>query len=152
MRAQELAEDLPTLQPDDEVLRAVELIADYRVAAVGITGPNRELLAVLAPCDVLRLLVPGPVLESSALARVIEESYADHLAETLGRQRLRDLLPDLPQRIPVVPDSATAVVLAVVMAQSGCPLAVVRDGPHLRGVVTTDKLLHALLAANREPA
>jgi CBS-domain-containing membrane protein len=152
MRAQELAVDLLTLQPDDEVLRAVELIADHRVAAVGIAGPNRELLAVLSPCDVLRLLVPGPVRESPALARVIEEHHADHLAETMGRQRLRDLLPGLPQHIPIVPASATALVLAAVMTQSGCPLAVVRDGPHLHGVVTPDQLLHALLAANREPA
>lgn len=152
MRAHQLAEELPSLQPDDEVLRAAEMIADDGAAGVGVVNADGELLAVLAPCDVLRLLVPGPVQESPPLARVIEEPYADHVVEALRGRRLRELLPEWPQHIPVVPADATAIELGLVMVKSCSPVAVVRSGSRNHGAITAERLLRAWLATSRQPA
>jgi CBS domain-containing protein len=154
MRARDLAEPYPSVNLDDLALDAARLLAEHRLPGVLVLDGPDTPVAVLPASQLVRLLVPGYVLDDPTLAAVIDESHADRLCDRLEGVRVRDCLPrDAPA--PAIADADdTAVEIAALMARTRSPLAAVLERPthrhtgsvgRLLGVITASHLLHRLL-------
>ncbi|WP_431682789.1 CBS domain-containing protein [Kitasatospora sp. KL5] len=153
MRARDLAEPYPTVSLDDQALDAARLLAEHRLPGVLVVDGPDTPVAILPSSQLVRLLVPGYVMEDPTLAAVIDEAHADRLAAALAGLRVRECLPkDSPA--PAVADAEdTAVEIAALMARNRSPLAAVVERPadrhsgggRLLGVITASHLLHRLL-------
>ena len=148
VRARELAEELPTVGPDDTAWDAARLIAGNGLPGIAVVDQGGRPVAVLPASQVLRWVVPSYVQDDPSLARVFGEADADRMsAEGLNGRRVRDLLPAKGHRVELagVDGDATVVECAAEMARLRSPLLVVVDGGQVRGVLTASHLLEKLL-------
>ncbi|BFV60774.1 CBS domain-containing protein [Kitasatospora sp. CMC57] len=153
MRARDLAEPYPTVGLDDQALEAARLLAENRLPGVLVVDGPGMPHALLPASQLVRLLVPGYVLEDPTLAAVIDEAHADRLCAALAGLTVRQCLPkDAPA--PAVADADdTAIEIAALMARTRSPLVAVVERPvghpkaagELLGVITASHLLHRLL-------
>jgi len=150
VRARDLAQDLPTVSPDDSALTATRLIAARRLPGIAVVDAGGRPVAVLPASQVLRSVVPGYVQEDPALARVMDEAGAERLCvDNLAGERVGDLLPSSRHRVELaaVDGDATVLECAAVMARLRSPLLVVVDDGRVRGLLTAAHLLEVLLPA-----
>ena len=151
MRARELAEELPTVGPDDAAWDAARLIAGNRLPGVAVIDRDGRPVAVLPASQVLRWVVPSYIQDDPSLARVFGEADADRMcSEELTGKRVRDLLPaKAHHRVELarVGGDATVVECAAEMARLRSPLLVVVDDGQVRGLLTASHLLEKLLPA-----
>ena len=150
MRARDLAQDLPTVRPDDRAFTAARLIAEHRAPGIAVVDADGHPVAVLPASQVLRVVVPGYVQEDPALARVVDEAGAERLClQRLADERVVDLLPPVRQRVELaaVDGDATVLECAALMARLRSPLVVVVEDRRVRGLLTAAHLLEVLLPA-----
>jgi CBS domain-containing protein len=145
VRAIELAETFPTVGLDDVAMRALLLVSRHGLPGVVVTDEWGRVVAVVPAADVLRFVVPRYIQDAPCLARVCDEAFADQVAKQLASSPVRDVLPDRPRTAPAVRARATAVELAEAMARWRSPLAVIRQGEEILGVVTAACLLDHLV-------
>ena len=136
-----MAEEFPVVSLDDEARQAVELLASRRLPGLIVTRPDGSPYAVLPASQVVRFLVPSYVQDDPSLARVIDESLADRVADKLAGTTVRKLLPDEPGEIPVVNHDDTILEIAAIMARLRCPLVVVTRDRAIVGAITASRLL-----------
>jgi hypothetical protein len=136
-----MAEDFPVVSLDDQARQAVELLASRRLPGLIVTRPDGSPYAVLPASQVVRFLVPSYVQDDPSLARVIDESLADRVADKLAGVTVRKLLPDEPSEIPVVNHDDTILEIAAIMARLRCPLVVVVRDRRIVGAITASRLL-----------
>jgi hypothetical protein len=136
-----MAEDFPVVSLDDQARQAVELLASRRLPGLIVTRPDGSPYAVLPASQVVRFLVPSYVQDDPSLARVIDESLADRVADKLAGVTVRKLLPDEPSEIPVVNHDDTILEIAAIMARLRCPLVVVVRDRRIIGAITASRLL-----------
>jgi CBS domain-containing protein len=156
VRARGLAEQLPTVGPDDAAWDAARLVAAHRLPGIAVVDQLGRPVAVLPATQVLRWVVPSYVQDDPSLARVFTEADADRLCtDGLRGKRVRDLLPEKGHhRIELagVDGDATVVECAAEMARLRSPLlVVVDDGGQVHGVLTASHLLEKLLPDAGEP-
>ncbi len=150
MRARDLAQDLPTVGPDDPASTAARLIAERRLPGIAVVDAVGRPVAVLPASQVLRAVVPDYVREDPALARVVDEAGAERLCvQRLVDQRVADLVPSGRHRVELaaVDGDATVLECAALMARLHSPLLVVVEDHRIRGLLTAAHLLEVLLAA-----
>ncbi|MBB6380553.1 CBS domain-containing protein [Pseudonocardia eucalypti] len=148
MKARDLAQPLPTVTVDSAALEAARLIAERRLPGIAVLDHQQRPVALLPASDVLRAVVPEPVLDDPSLAGVVDEASADRLCtEGLGRKRVADLMRPVHQRVELaaVEPHDTVVECAALMARLHSPAVVVIDNGELVGVVTAAHLLEVLL-------
>lgn len=149
VKARDLAEQLPTVGPDDAAWDAVRLIASWRLPGIAVVDATGRPVAVLPASQVLRFVVPAYIQDDPSLARVLDEVSADRLCtDGLGPKRVRDLLPATGHRVELaeVDGDATVVECAAQMARLDSPLLVVVDASdQVRGLLTASHLLEVLL-------
>ena len=143
-----MAEVAPVVDLDTSALAAVRLLAERRLPALVVTKADGSPHSILPASQVVRFLVPGYVLEDPSLARVMNESMADHACDKLRRKSVRDLLPTERRELPVVNHDDTIIEVAAIMARLRCPLAAVMKGNQLIGVITASRLLELALQPN----
>ncbi|SEG11803.1 CBS domain-containing protein [Thermomonospora echinospora] len=150
MLARELARDFPTIDLDSDALEAARLLVERGLPGLIVVDSARHPVAVLPGSQLLRFVVPRYVQDDPTLAHVYAERQADRLADRLRGHRVRDLLPERPQRLPVVEGGATAMEIAALMAAEHSPLvAVVESGsgpepPMIGAISVVDLLARAL--------
>ncbi len=156
VRARDLAQDLPSVGPEDAAWDAARLIATHRLPGIAVVDKDGHPVAVLAASQVLRYVVPGYIQEDPSLARVLDEASADRLgAQGLAGKRVRDLLPSSRHRVELagVDGDATVLECAAEMARLRSPLLVVVDpGGAVHGLLTASHLLEVLLPPEDQPA
>jgi CBS domain-containing protein len=148
VRARDLAQDLPTVGPDDPALTAARLIADGRLPGIAVVDGSGHPVAVLPASQVLRIVVPGYVQDDPALARVVDEPGAERMClQSLAEERVGNLLPTGRHRMDLaaVDGDATVLECAAVMARLRSPLLVVVEDGRVRGLLTAAHLLEVLL-------
>jgi hypothetical protein len=101
---------------------------------------------VLPASQVVKFLVPSYVQDDPSLARVIDESLADQIADRLAGVKVRKLLSSQPDELPVVNHDDTALEIAAIMARLHCPLVVVLKDKKILGAVTASRLLELVMA------
>ena len=140
-----MAEPMPVVDLDFSALEAAQLLAERRLPALVVVEPNGAPHAILPASQVVRFLVPGYVQEDPTLARVMNESMADHAGDKLSSKRVRDLLPKDRRELPVVNHDDTIIEVAAIMARLRCPLAAVIRRGELIGVISASRLLELAL-------
>lgn len=145
MRAEEIAEDYPTISVNSNALDAARMLAEHRLPGLLVMDRSGSPHAVLPASQVVRFLVPRYVQDDPSLAGVLNESMADRCAEKLSGKTVFDVLPDHLVDVPPVNFDDTIIEVAAIMARLRSPLlAVVKDGK-LVGVITASRLLGAAL-------
>lgn len=136
-----MAEDFPVVSLDSDARQAVELLASRRLPGLIVTREDGSPYTVLPASQVVRFLVPSYVQDDPSLARVIDESFADRVADKLAGVTVKKLLPSQPAELPVVNHDDTILEIAAIMARLRCPLvAVVRD-KQIIGAISASRLL-----------
>jgi predicted transcriptional regulator len=140
-----MAEDMPLVDLDTSALEAARLLALQRLPALVVTERNGSPHSILPASQVVRFLVPGYVQDDPSLARVMNESMADHAGDKLASKRVRDLLPAERRELAAVNHDDTIIEVAATMARLRCPLAAVMKGDRLIGVISASRLLELAL-------
>ncbi|MDQ4093991.1 MAG: CBS domain-containing protein [Actinomycetota bacterium] len=148
MRAANVVETLPTARPGDDVLSAVGMVSRHGLPGLVVADERGEVVGCMSSIDLLRLALPPYVRADPGLARVFDEEHADRIAAALAGTRVRDVVGEATDRIPMAPPQATVVELAELMARKCCPLVLVEkaEGGTL-GIITVNRLLKLLVAA-----
>lgn len=141
-----MAEDFPAVGLDDDARKAVELLASRRLPGLIVTNADGSPYTVLPASQVVKFLVPSYVQDDPSLARVIDESLADQIADRLAGVKVRKLLPSQLTELPVVNHDDTALEIAAIMARLHCPLVVVLKDKKILGAVTASRLLELVMA------
>jgi CBS domain-containing protein len=133
-------------------LDAARLMAAHRLPALLVVDGRGAPEAILPASQMVKLLVPGYVVEDPTLAAVVDEDHADRLCEALAGLRVRDCLTATAPPPAIAAPDDTALEVAAQMAQARSPLVAVVDrdeaGPRLLGVITASHLLERLLAVS----
>lgn len=145
VRAAAMAEEYPVTSLDSDALDAARLLASHRLPGLVVTDERGRPHAVLGASQVVRFLVPKYVQDDPSLAGVVDESFADRVADKLAGIPVRKLLPERPSELPAVQTDDTIVEVAAVMARMRCPLVAVLDRGNLIGVITASRLLERAL-------
>jgi CBS domain-containing protein len=158
MRARDLAEEYPSVTLGSDILEAARLLAGGRLPGLLVVDERGGPQAVLPASHLVKLLVPGYVIEDPALARVVDEQHADRLCQALAGRPVSDALPPEHDRHkpPTADAEDTALEVAALMARERSPLVVVTEGggdevpargapPRMLGVITAPHLLDRLL-------
>ena len=151
VRARDLVIEFPTVRADDDALTATRLLAERHLPGLVVLDEDGRPFTVLPASQVLRFIIPRYVQDDPALARVVDESYADRMCAALANRRVAELLPRERPPLPVVGEDDTALEIAAVMAQHHSPVVAVLAGKaggggRMLGVVTSGRLLERLLA------
>ncbi|MFJ7965941.1 CBS domain-containing protein [Streptomyces sp. NPDC096324] len=151
MRARDLAEKYETVGLESDAMDAARLMAEHRLPALLVVDDQGAPKAILPASQMIKILVPGYVIEDPTLAAVVDERHADRLCAALKDRKVRDCLSKTtPPPVVAAPDD-TALEVAAQMARARSPLVAVAEkdkaGVHLLGVITASHLLERLLAA-----
>jgi CBS domain-containing protein len=145
MRAADMAEEFPVLTTDSDALEAVRMLARQRLPGILVVDASGSPYAVLPASQVVRFIVPRYVQDDPSLAGVLQESMADHVAESLEGKTVGDMLPEHLANVPPANFDHTIIEVAAVMARLRSPLIPVTRGGRLIGVITASRLLAAVL-------
>lgn len=106
-------------------------------------------VAILPASQVLRLVIPRYIQDDPALARVVDEAFADHMCDVLQGKTVSELLPAQGPELVIAEPDDNVIEVAALMAGNRSPLVAVVDGKGasapLLGVITVASLLAALL-------
>lgn len=145
MHADQMAEDYPAVvRLEADAIGAARLLAEHRLPGLVVTDGDTPH-AVVPASQVVRFLVPTYVQDDPSLARVLEESMADHAADSMDGKTVGDLIPSKGPELAVVNADDTIVEVAAIMARLRCPLAAVVRDDRIVGVITASRLLQAAL-------
>ncbi len=136
-----MAEDFPVVSADAEALEAARLLATQRLPGLIVTDERGKPCAILPASQVVKFLVPGYVQDDPSLARVVDETLADRVADKLTGTTVRKLLPERPPELPVVKADDTMLEVAALMARLRSPLVAVVDGDRIVGAIAASRLL-----------
>lgn len=152
MRARDLAVEYEAVHIDGDALEATRLMAEHRLPALLVLDTEGAPAAILPASQMIKVLVPGYVIEDPALAAVIDEGHADRMVQSLAGRTVRECLSSQSPPLAVAAPDHTALEVAALMAQARSPLVAVaekdKQGVHLLGVITASQLLHRLLGVN----
>jgi len=140
-----MAEEYPVTNLDADALDAARLMAEHRLPGLVVTDEHGRPMSILGASQVVRFLVPKYVQDDPSLAGVLDEHFADKVADKLSGRPVRDLLPKENTELATVEADDTVIEVAAIMARMRCPLVAVVDGDHVLGVITASRLLEAAL-------
>ena len=140
-----MAENFPVVSLDSDAREAVELLASRRLPGLIVVDEKGKPHSVLPASQVVRFLVPSYVQDDPSLARVIDESLADQVADKLAGMTVRKLLPSEPVELPVVNHDDTVIEVAAIMARLRCPLVAVMKDDQILGAITASRLLELVV-------
>jgi CBS domain-containing protein len=141
VHAEQIAEPYPVVTLDTNAREAAELLASQRLPGIIVVDNEQRPYSVLPASQVVRCLVPSYVQDDPSLARVIDESLADRVADRLAKVTVRQMLPDEPAELPVVNHDDTVLEVAAIMARLRCPLVAVVKDKDIVGAITAPRLL-----------
>ncbi|WP_328993651.1 CBS domain-containing protein [Kribbella sp. NBC_01245] len=146
MHAEQMAEEFPVVSLDTEAAEAVQLLASRRLPGLIVMDEKGKPHSVLPASQVVRFLVPSYVQDDPSLARVIDESFADQVADKLANETVRQLLPTEHVELPVVNHDDTVLEVAAIMARLRCPLVAVMKDKEIVGAISASRLLQLVTA------
>ncbi|MFD9701335.1 CBS domain-containing protein [Lentzea sp. NPDC059081] len=151
MQARDIAINVPTVTVDDQVAKAVRVMAVNRLPGLIVVDDRARPWTVLPGTQVLRLAVPSSYQEDPALARTIDENAADTFWVELADRTVGDVAPHHRAKPATVRDDATLLEVAALMARQHSPLVAVVDAAGaLVGAITLDRLITSLAVYTAE--
>ncbi len=151
MKARDLAAPYPTVRVDSPAADAARMLTEVGRPALVVVDEHDHPVSILPASQVLRLVIPGYIQDDPALARVVDEAFADHMCDSLAGKSVAELLPEQGPKLVVVGPDDNAIEIAALMAGNRSPLIAVVDGrgdkAPMIGAITVASLLTALLPA-----
>lgn len=151
MKARDLATPYPTVRADSPGTEAARILTEDGRPALVVVDEHDHPVAILPASQVLRFVIPRYIQDDPALARVVDEEFADHLCDVLGNKTVAELLPEKGPRLVVAEPDDNVMEVAAMMAGNRSPLVAVVDGKgkeaSMIGAITVAKLLAELLPA-----
>lgn len=145
MQARDIATHVPTVTVHDPVSTALQLMAVRRLPGIIVVDAASRPHTVLPGTQVLRLAVPEAYQHDPALARAMDETYADTFWSELDGLTVGDALPNRPAKPVKVSADATLLEVSALMARQHSPLVAVVEGDGtLVGAITLERLLTSL--------
>jgi CBS domain-containing protein len=126
--ARDLAAPYPTVTLDTDALTAARLLTEFNRPGLIVVDERQHPVAVLPGSQVLRVMIPTYVQEDAALARVLDEDFADSMCAALSAHTVRELVPKDRPVLPIANDDDTVLEIAAMMAANRSPLVAVLDG------------------------
>jgi CBS domain-containing protein len=150
MRATDLQVHLPLVDRDTSAVDAARLIAEGRLAGLVIADETGTAVAIVSAVDVLRLLIPGYVVEDMALAGVFDESGAEEVWSHAVDRKIGELVDDDKvhiHEILTIDADATLVEIAAEMTDARAQIAMVSASEHdaQPGFLTLPVVIEAIL-------
>jgi CBS domain-containing protein len=149
MLARDLAAPYPTVTLETDGLTAARLLTEHNRPGLIVVDEHRHPLAVLPGSQVLRVMIPSYVQEDPALARVLDEDFADSMCAALSARKVKELVPKDRAVLPVANGDDTVLEIAAMMAANRSPLVAVLDGKgkdaSLLGAISIADLLGRVL-------
>jgi CBS domain-containing protein len=149
VQAHELATAYPTVTVDTPADQAARLLTEHNRPGLIVVDDDQHPIAVLPGSQVLRVMIPRYVQDDPALARVLDEEFADDICAALTTKTVADLLPRDKVTLPVVGPDDTVLEIAAIMAANRSPLVAVvektGDRGRLIGAVSVSTLLGSIL-------
>jgi CBS domain-containing protein len=151
VRAEQLAEQVPTVRRETTGAEAARVVAEYRLSGLVVAGDDGVPIAVIPGSQLLGLVLPQYVREDPRLAHAYDEAGADELCRLLERSTIGELLAAkklTATKPPSVLPEDTLIEIASVMDAGHLPLILVvgRDGGY-HGVITLSRVLAAIATA-----
>ncbi|TCO58310.1 CBS domain protein [Actinocrispum wychmicini] len=140
-----MVEEYPVTSLDSDALAAARLLATHRLPGLVVTDGSGRPHSILGASQVVRFIVPKYVQDDPSLAGVLDEQFADKVANKLSGHSVRELLPKETAELAVVDADDTVIEVAAIMARMRCPLVAVLDGDSVLGVITASRLLEKAL-------
>lgn len=148
MQARDIAVNVPTITVRDSVAKAVQILALGRLPGLIVVDDRARPMTVLPGSQVMRLAVPTAYLAEPALARTIDEGYADTFWVELRQVTVGECLPLRAAKPVTVRADANLLEIAALMANAHTPIvAVVDEHGGLVGAITLAVLLTTLAVA-----
>ncbi len=148
MQARDIAVSVPTITTTDSVARAVQVMTLGRLPGLIVVDAMNRPTMVLPGSQVLKLAVPSSYQDDPALARAVDETYADRFWHEMTQQTVRECLPDKVVKSATVTGDANVLEVAALMARTRSPIvAVIESDGTLLGAITLDSLLAYLAIA-----
>lgn len=126
MRAADLKIKLPVVRRDTTAIEAARLIAEGgRIGLVVADGAGVPV-AIISAIDVMRLMLPGYILEDLSLANVFDEEGVNDLWQEIDGRTVGELLDDdevAVRDILTIDAAATLVEIAARMADAHTQIA-----------------------------
>jgi CBS domain-containing protein len=149
VKARDLAVPYPTVRMDTDALTAARLLTEHNRPGLIVVDEHDHPLAVLPGSQVMRVMIPSYIQDDPALARVLDEEFADAICDKLAEHSVAELVPKDRPALPVANDDDTVLEIAAMMAANRSPLVAVLDGKGKRapllGAVSIYDLLGRLL-------
>ncbi len=118
----------PTVTMDTDALTAARLLTEHNRPGLIVVDAQDHPVAVLPGSQVLRVMIPTYVQDDPALARVLDEDFADSMCASLSEHTVMELVPKDRGVLPVANDDDTVLEIAAMMAANRSPLVAVLDG------------------------
>jgi CBS domain-containing protein len=149
VKARDLAVPYPTVRMDTDALTAARLLTEHNRPGLIVVDDRGRPMAVLPGSQVLRVMIPTYVQDDPALARVLDEDFADSMCSSLSEHTVKELVPKDRPALPVANDDDTVLEIAAMMAANRSPLVAVLEGrdagASLLGAISIYDLLGKIL-------
>ena len=151
MRAEQLAEQVPTVRRATTGAEAARVVAEYRLSGLVVADERGVPVAVVPGSQLLSLVLPQYVRDEPNLAHAYDEVGADELCGALNHATIGALLEAkrlTASKPPSVLPEDTLIEIASAMDAAHTPLILVidRDGSY-HGVITLSRMLAAIATA-----
>jgi CBS domain-containing protein len=151
MRAEQLAEQVPTVRPATTGAEATRVVAEYRLSGLVVADDAGVPIAVIPGSQLLSLVLPQYVRDEPNLSHAFDETGADELCGALNRATIGELL-DAKRLTATKPSSVhpddTLIEIASAMDAARTPVILVIDrAGDFHGVITLSRVLAAIATA-----
>ncbi|WP_162236743.1 CBS domain-containing protein [Curtobacterium sp. Leaf261] len=149
MRASDIVTTLHVVERSTPAVDAIRLVAELDLVGLVVAEDDGHPSSVVASVDVMRLMLPGYLLDDLSLANTMDDTDLDDFRTRLEERTIGDVIDDdsVPVRdLLVVPPDAGLVEIAARMADRRTQLALVDDDSlDAPAFVTLPALLDAIV-------
>jgi len=149
VKAADLVEPYPTVRLDTPVSAAARLLTEHHRPALVVVDAHDHPVAIMPASKVLRFVVPGYLQDDPALARVLDDDFAETAYAELDTKSVADLLPKERPKLLVARPEDNLLEIACLMVAENAPLVAVVDGrgkqAPMIGAITVAQVLAGIL-------
>jgi CBS domain-containing protein len=146
--ASDIQTEIHLVQRTTSALVAARLIAKKKLSALVVADEAGAPVGIVSSADVLRLMLPGYVMDDVALASVFDEKGAEEVWAAASTHTIGELLDNHAVNVRDmlhVPHDATLIEVAAKLVDEHAQIAVVDGASDVPRFVTLPAVMDAIL-------